>query len=475
MQEQYIPSSLWFILSNFASCFTRPSFENFVVLVMGWLQCPGRHTISRVIQAAGRLAANKHHSSYYRFLSRGRWHADSLGRTLFSLLLPYLPNEITALVDDTLCHRSGPHLFAGGMHHDASRSTYGGRGAGKAKVFFSFGLNWVVLAVWVPLPWNKDRGWAAPILFRLYRSPKTCPNSHYCKRTELASDMVRVLLSWLPQGRTLHLVGDAEYACETVVRHLPQEVTFTGPMAMNAALYAPVTKAPGGRGRRPKRGKRLPSPKKLAERSRVKWTSVRVLIYGQEVTIKVKTQICMWYRVSGPRLVRMVVTRDPRGLIKDRAYFCTDPDLLVEQMLVCFARRWQIEVAFREAKQAIGLEDPQNGWWRRGHRSRAPKKRAGPNPRGRRGEIAARHTLPLAFTAYAIVVLWYLKHGNPERDVHRARNEAPWYRHKATPSFTDMLVALRRQIWARRISRYPSLRPVCKKILDLLPGWLLAA
>jgi len=474
-QEDHIPASLQGILSSFANCFTRPSFENFVTLMVGWLLCSGRHTISRVIQAAGRLATGKHHSSYYRFLSRGRWHADHLGRVAFNLLLHFMPKEVTALVDDTLCHRSGPHIFGGAMHHDACRSTYGRGSAAGGKVSFSFGQNWVVLAVWVPFPWSEDRGWAVPVLLRLYRSPKRCPKDQYRKRTELASDLVQILGGWLPPGRTLHLVGDAEYACKNVVLQLPKEVTFTGPMSMKAAVFGAVGKKHSGRGRPRVKGKRLLSPKQLADSRSRTWTKLQVVIYGDEVTIQVKWQICMWYTVAGPRLVRMVVTRDPRGIIDDRAYFCTDPGLEVEDVLVHFARRWQIEVAFRDAKQTMGLEDPQNGWWRRKSSDKAPRKRPGPNPRGRRGELAARHTLPLVFTAYALVIVWYLKHGNPDRDVQRVRTEAPWYRDKTTPSFTDMLAAVRREIWARRISRYPSLRPVRKKILDLLPGWLLAA
>src|SRR5438093_1019050 len=40
------------------------------------------------------------------------------------------------------------------------------------KPFFSFGHVWVVLALWVPLPWDRQRGVALPLLFRLYTSTK---------------------------------------------------------------------------------------------------------------------------------------------------------------------------------------------------------------------------------------------------------------------------------------------------------------
>lgn len=475
VRDESIPVSLQSILVSFSCCFTKPSFDNFITLVIGWIVCPGRHSISRVLQAADRLASSKHFSSYYRFLSRGRWEADRLGLVVLKLLLPCTPREIPVAIDDTLSHRSGSHIFGGGMHHDACRSTYGRGNPDGGKKFFSYGQNWVVLSIWVPCPWDKDRGWAVPILFRLYRSSKLCPKAKHRKRTELAAEMVSILAKWLPEGRTVHLAGDSEYACNTVVSSLPENVTFTGPMRMDAAIYDRVGKKKPGRGRPPVRGPRLPTPKQLAEDASVSWTTSTMVLYGREVTLEFKTLTCMWYRVGGPEIVRMIVTNDPRGKFEQRAFFCTDTSVEVEVVLAQFARRWEIEVAFREAKQSLGLQDPQNGWWRRKHGSKAPPKRPGPNPKGRRGEQAALHTFPLVYTVYAIVIIWYLKNGKPEREVQRVRKRASWYRHKASPSFMDMLEALRRSVWSARISRDPGLRPLRQKILNLIPGVLLAA
>lgn len=476
MCDTTIPSTVQAILFTFSGCFTRPGFENFAALVVGWIVCQGRHSISRVIQAAGEASRKKHHSTFYRFLSRGSWATDPVGHAVFGLLHAFLPAVITTILDDTLAHKSGPHIFGAGMHHDASRSTYGRGTAAGRKVFFSFGHNWVTLAIWIPLPWAPGRGLALPILFRLYRSKKRCPQGQYRKRTELAMELLTVFAGWLEPGRTfkVDVVGDAEYACKTIVRNLPEGFVFTGPMVMGAALYA-LPASYRGMGRPSVKGKRLPSPKALAASAAIRWTKLKLTIYGREVTILVKSQVCLWYTVAGTRLVRMVVTRDPTGRIEDRAYFCTDSERSITEILAGFARRWELEVAYRNAKQYMGAEDPQNGWWRRKAGSRVPKKKAGPNPRGRRGEKAVQHTLPLAFAAYAVVVVWYLRHGKPGVDVSRVRMEAPWYAHKATPSFMDMLAALRRAIWAGRLSAHPLLDRVRRNVQDLLPQWLLVA
>ncbi len=58
------------------------------------------------------------------------------------------------------------HLW-GGVQHDAVRSTYGRFTSAGRHVALSFGHNWVVVSVWVPLPWAEDRGLAVPVLFRL--------------------------------------------------------------------------------------------------------------------------------------------------------------------------------------------------------------------------------------------------------------------------------------------------------------------
>lgn len=473
-REEYIPASLHDILSSFTCCFTRPSFDNFVALLSGWIICQGRHCVSRVIESGGGRARRKHFSTLYRFLSRGQWVADDVGRVLFHLLLRWLPKDIEAMIDDTLCHRSGPHIFGGGMHHDASRSTYGRGSAAGRMTFFSFGQNWVVLALRVPLPWDLGRGIAVPILFRLYRSKRRCPKSQYTKRTSLAVELTNLLETWIPEGYRLFLAGDAEYACKTLVRSIEQTTVFVGPMAKDAALFEPAS-AYSGVGRPRKKGARLCSPSQLAADNSIRWRKITITAYGRRLKIKIKTMTCLWYTVAGTRVVRVVVTRDPRGLIEDRAYFSTDPEMTVEELLERFSHRWLIEVSFRDAKQHLGLEDPQNGWGRRKAGARKQKKRPGPQPRDRRGEVATLHTFPLAFTAYAVVVIWYLEHGNQGRDVRRARKRRPWYTRKKNPSFNDMLVALRRETWAGRLSEDPSNARDRRKIRDRICDALLAA
>lgn len=460
------------ILKQFSSCFTKPSFLNFCLLAQAWLLCTGRRSIARVIQSIGIINETKHHSIFYRFFSRAVWDPDEIGLIILKLALKFLESVIVLMVDDTLCHRSGPHVFGGGMHHDAVRSTYG-RGGKEAHKAFSFGLNWVVLSLWIPFPGGNSNGVALPFLFRLYRQKKTCPASEYSKRTELAKEMMAVAIPHLPSDREVILTGDSEYACKTLVRDLPNSVDFVGPITMDARVYEEPEKQPA-RGRKRIKGKQLPKPEALIS-GKKPWKKVTVKIYGRDVSILTKTMVGMWYTVSGLRLVRVVVTRDPSGRLKDRAFFSTNPSMSVESILVFFAKRWEIEVAFRNVKQHLGIENPQNGWWRRRKGEKPEPKKAGPNPKGIIGQHAIKRTVPFVFSVYAISVLWFLENANFEEVVSDAAQNAPWYRHKSSPSYLDVLVAIRRQIWRRPFSPIPFKNRIREKICDVLPWWLLAS
>ena len=470
MKQSYLPSSLQSILYSFAPCFTAPSFENFVALVCGWMLCQGAHTVTRAFLCArlGRLTSRRHHASLHRFLSRARWAPDALGRVLLLLLLPFLGQEIEAAVDDTLCRRTGAHIFGAGMHHDTGRSTY--RSYGGPRTLLAFGHSWVVLSLWVSWPWKPTRGTAIPILFRLYRPKKHTPEAQYRKRTELAVELLRLLASWLPEGRRLNLAADREYSCTTVLRDLPENVRFVGTMPMDAALFEVELKPYRGRGRRPAKGPRLPTPTEMAAQGTLPWSECEVALYGRPTRLLVHSFVAIWYSVTRRRPLRVVLTRDPSGRMDDRVYFSTHPQWSAQQILRRYARRWALEVTFFHAKQSLGLEQVRNGWWRRRNRNGTPlPRRKGPHAHPYRGRKAAERTVPLLFLTYGLVVAWYLRHGKPTRDVARECKRRPWDRGKSDPSFPDMLHALRREFLRVRISADPLLRAHREKLSRLLP------
>jgi hypothetical protein len=449
MPDENIPESLEFVLARFRTCFTAPTYRRFTALVVGWILCCSRRWITRVARASGELP-DSHHSGYHRFFSSAKWGTDDAWQALLSVLLRHLPTRIDVIVDDTLCRRSGPRIFGTAMHYDGAAPSHGPKGGASS---VACGHAWVVLALHVPVPWHGS-GMAVPILAKMYRSPKNCPASEYRKRSEIARDLIEKLKSWLPSERKLNLIGDREYACKTTLRQLNRGVDFTGPMPMDAMLFAPLAKGYRQKRGTPRvKGPQLPNPAQLVAKNSRGWVSRTVTIYGRKVTLLTQDLTCLWYTATGTRLVRVVVTRDPKGNYEDRAFFSTRHTDSAKNIIETFARRWSIEVSFREAKQAMGLVEPQNGWSRGKREQGRPK--AGPQPRGDRGRKAAERTAPFSLIVRGILVAWYLGQDRWEQDVEKHRAGAPWYGSKSTPSFNDILGALRLEILTHRYDATP--------------------
>jgi hypothetical protein len=436
-------------LRSFESCFTAPGFRHFVRLLTAWVLVTGCHTISRMIQLSCALASRRHHAAFYRFFSEGRWSLDAIGHAVFRTLRPWLPERVLLLVDDTLCPRCGPQIFGAGVHLDTTQSIYAG--PGRRLDVFRFGHNWVVLAVWVPCPWRPESGWAVPILFRLLRAKKSTAAGAYRKRSELAAEMIAQVAAWRDSAHPLYVVGDGAYCCKTVLHALPPDVFFVGPLRLDAALYE-LPRGVTRRGRPRQKGYRIAGPRHRLANEDV-WRRLEVGLYAGRVPLEIWTELCLWYPSAGSRPVRVVGTRDPRERLEPRAFVCTDPSIDPGVLLTLYACRWQIEVTFRDIKQELGFGEARNGWWRRPHGRRADARRNRVGPRRVRGAQAALRTAPLAGVAYALVVRWYLQHGDPRADVSSARKRAPWYTTKAHPSFADMLAALRRQLWRQQFWR----------------------
>ena len=89
-------------IQQFASCFTRPSFQTFRVIVAGWLLGWGRRTVTHLLLVGDGLKL-KTFSCYHRFFSQARWATDAVGRVMLALALSFIPEDapITVAVDDT--------------------------------------------------------------------------------------------------------------------------------------------------------------------------------------------------------------------------------------------------------------------------------------------------------------------------------------------------------------------------------------
>ena len=436
-------------------CFTRPSFFSFWALACAWILCSGRRSLTRIIQAA-QLTRFKHYCSFHRFFSQARWNLDDLGHGVFQLLLPCCEAVLLGAVDDTLARKSGRHIWGAGMHHDPLRST-------QQRPFFAFGHNWVVFSLHVSFAFAPHKVWAVPILIRLYRKrtgSKRAPgrggklehkqtgqatDKQYRTRPQLALEMIQIVARWAGE-RKLRILGDSEYAGGSISRHLPPNAALISRMTMKAALFEPPPARVAGRGRRRKKGARLLSPLQMAQDRRRPWTKTTLRLYGRKVKVWYQSLEALWYSSAGEKLLRIVVVRDPRGRRRDDCFFSTDLTLTPPQIVEIFSLRWPLEVCFRDVKQFLGFEDPQN-----------------------RVSKATQRTAPLILYIYDLILLWYSQEGH--RLAQKAILQRLWYPTKASVSFEDILRTLRHVTWQEKIFCDPALDARTREVLQPLIEW----
>lgn len=207
----------------------------------------------------------------------------------------------------------------------------------------------------------------------------------------------------------------------------PGNLEVNGPLPLKAALYrAPGPAEPGRRGRRRKKGGRLPGPKAMLQMPDefVAAEQTFALPGGPKVLRVQALRGVPWYTGCKEQRVAVVLLRDPTGSWRDLALLSTDVALSAEEIVSGYCRRLGIEVAFHDAKQYLGMQDARV-WC----------------------EPSVARAQPMGFFCVSLAVLWHASYGRALPDVRRER---PWYRATGT-TFTALLGKLRLAIWGNRI------------------------
>src|SRR5437762_13565398 len=89
MSEFILPPTLAVLLLAFTPCFQARSVVVFQWLIMGWIQCQGRRTLTGVALAAGAVG-ERHIAVFHRLFSRASWTLDALAHVVFRLAVPWV-------------------------------------------------------------------------------------------------------------------------------------------------------------------------------------------------------------------------------------------------------------------------------------------------------------------------------------------------------------------------------------------------
>jgi DDE superfamily endonuclease len=396
------------LLQAVAVAFTEPSFQSHRDILLGWIMCIGKRTEYRVfqtIQASSEVSRVQRHpfDRFYNFFSRSAWTVESLAHQVgVAVVLALNPaGRLYLVVDDTLLHKRGQTVYGLGWFRDAVAST-------ATRVATASGNNWVVLGLAIPIPFCPDQILCLPLSARLHLPGEAAPSC-----VDLAAQMLAEILRWFPD-RQIVLIGDGAYAAHGLLGDLDPRVQYVGRMRGDAEIYdpQPPRQPPGKRGRKPKKGPRLPGPRAAAiaadgdgngTGSRV-WRDIEVTVYGVSRTLRALAYQAVWPEVLGLRRIQIVVVRDPEGKFRDAYLFTTDPGASLSWVVTTFSRRWSIEVAFKASKQVMEIEGPQH--WCRG---------------------SIEKLAPWVWLMQSVVSLWYLTVGRglPEAETAR-RNLGPW-------------------------------------------------
>lgn len=343
--------------------FTQPSFQTHVEVFLGWVMCLGRRTeygVFETIRADSPVSRKKRHpfDRFYNFFSRSAWTVQGLAREVaVAIVLRLNPKGLLYLVvDDTLLHKRGKHVFGLGWFRDAVAST-------AKRVATASGNHWVVVGLAIRIP-GTEKIYCLPIHARLHLPGKGQPSE-----ATLAREMLQDVLAWFPD-RKLVFLGDGAYSAKNLLGDLDERVIYVGVMRSDAALYDPVPpKQPKSkRGPKPRKGPRLPSPKeavKKADRNRNgkgpwAWQWVEATAYGVTRRLKVLSFQAVWPKVLGVRPILVVLVRDPEGKLRDTFLFTTDLNAEPSWVIAAYSRRWSIEVAFKASKQVMKIQGPQH-------------------------------------------------------------------------------------------------------------------
>ena len=355
--------SLDSILQCLLPVFTQPSSQTHLAVLVGWVMCLGKRTeygVFQTIRANASLSRQQRHpfDRFYNFFSRSAWTVTDLAHHVAVAIVVRLnPHGMLYLVvDDTLLHKRGKHVYGLGWFRDAVAST-------AKRVATASGNHWVVVGLAIRIP-GTNKIYCLPIHAKLHLAGKKQKSE-----ATLAKEMLEDILAWFPD-RKLVFLGDGAYSTKHLLGNLHQHVTYVGVMRADAAIYDPLPpkQSPSKRGPKAKKGPRLPSPKeamKKADRNRNGrgpwiWQTVKVTAYGVTRRLRVVAFQAVWPEVLGLRPILVVLVRDPQGKFKDKYLFTTDLNADLGWIIAAFSRRWSIEVAFKSSKQVMKIQAPQN-------------------------------------------------------------------------------------------------------------------
>ncbi len=174
------------------------------------------------------------------------------------------------------------------------------------------------------------------------------------------------------------------------------------------------------------------------------WQTIQCVLYNETATKTCKTFLATYRPVGG--VIRVVLVKEKHGWF---AFFSTDPNASVAEILEAFADRATIEQDFHDVKEVWGAGQQQvrNIWT----------------------NVAVYH---LNLWMHTLVELWAWDQSH----AHLCdRSDSPWDEAERRPSHADRRKALRRKIMRNELSNVTAVWRLPRKILQLVESLMALA
>ena len=414
--HQDVPPCQWF--SRLAAFLDRRSAPRLAWLFLGAVLARGRRTVTSWIRAAG--LSTQFRPCYTTVAAAGKKAKDIAARLVCEVVKPLVADlpKLTLALDDTPT-RALRAVRPGSRHPSQPDSWPGG---------FATCLRPHLGRARAPGGPSRVGSHRAAAFARMYVRAKDLPaiypqhRPEFQTKLEMAVELLRWAHSWLKYlGKPLWVVVDGAYAKAPFLKPaMSLGMTVVSRLRKDAALWTvPGPRVAGRRGRPRIYGEnRIDLAKRAGQRRG--WTTEVFELYGKRAKKRYKTFVATWRPVGG--VIRVVLVDEPDGWV---AFFCTDPNATVAEILATVADRFSLEITFRDCKEIVGAGQQQVRFvW---------------------ANIGAFHICLWTFT---MTEAWAWARGEDELV---DRRESPWDDPNRRPSHADKRRAWRRELLADEI------------------------
>lgn len=336
------------ILSAFRACFSRvAAFEWFVVIVVGLMVRSDHLGVTSIVRDL--TLDPRHYESMLHFFRSSAWSLDSLRLAWQKVVHSFAPllrvrGRVVFVGDGVKQAKEGRHMPGVKKLHQESENVSKGE--------YIFGHLFGALGI---LAGTRHKWFCLPLFMNLQDGVKAIFNWTGDAEQRQGSHVVQMIGQAFIAARTFGsalLLLDRYFLSIPALQRLAEGDGFVHIITkakMNAIAYEKPASRKPGRGRPPKKGKRL----KLSELFQMRATDFQtatVTLYGKEETVSFLRLDLLWGLGLYQELRFVLVRHGDRLAI----LVSTDLSLTAAEIIELYGYRFKIECTFREMKQVIG-------------------------------------------------------------------------------------------------------------------------